>query len=108
MADLLIELGCEELPAAHIPGLVEDFSKKITEFLQQSRLGFVADNLTIYATPRRLAALCHDLAHAQDDVVVMREGPSFSKALTPEGQPTPAAIGFAKAWCRVRSVGCAS
>jgi glycyl-tRNA synthetase beta chain len=49
-----------------------------------------------FATPRRLAVLVHDLEEAQQDNEKTRLGPAVKAAYDQDGQPTKAAIGFAR------------
>ena len=97
MADLLIELGCEELPAAEIPRLTQDFSRMIAEFLASARIDYAKNNLKIFSTPRRLTALCTGLALHQAEVQVVREGPKVGALFDFKQEPTAAAKGFARA-----------
>ncbi|MBX9695244.1 MAG: glycine--tRNA ligase subunit beta, partial [Cyanobacteria bacterium] len=55
MPDYLLEIGTEELPAAHIP----EAQARIEELLGQELTGANLDfgSIRTYATPRRLAAI---------------------------------------------------
>src|SRR5258706_4852697 len=92
-ADLLIELGCEDLPARFVLPLAE----ALTESLGQGLLkrSIIAGPAHTFATPRRIATLIHEVALAQPDRDVERKGPKLAAALR-DGQPTPAGLGFAK------------
>ncbi|MDX1524177.1 MAG: glycine--tRNA ligase subunit beta, partial [Anaerolineae bacterium] len=53
-------------------------------------------DISIFATPRRLAVLVHDLAPRQRDLEEVARGPSAKIAFDAEGNPTKAAQGFAR------------
>ena len=89
---LLIEIGVEELPA--IPFLKElpNIQKKWANILSQNAL---STEFKFYYSPRRLV-LWHDAFKTkQDDSVVEQFGAPVKIAFK-DGEPTPAAIGFAK------------
>lgn len=91
--DLLLELGCEDLPARYVMPLADALSRGIAEGL--SRRGVGVGAARTFATPRRIAVLVSGVASTQPDQVVERTGPSLAAA-TKDGQPTPAALGFAR------------
>jgi len=96
-ADLLIELGCEDLPARFVWPLAEALMHGIGEGLLKHSV--VAAEAHTFATPRRIATLIEGVALKQPDRAVERKGPKLAAALK-DGQPTPAGLGFAKS-CRV-------
>jgi glycyl-tRNA synthetase beta chain len=93
MNDLLIELGCEDLPARFVQPLARALSEGFAAGLD--RRGVAHGEVRSYATPRRIAALLHGVADRQSDQLVERKGPQVAAAFK-DGQPTPAALGFAK------------
>ena len=94
-ADLLIELGTEELPPAALRQLSEAFSKGIAEALTAA--GVADDPLTTnFATPRRLAVRIAQVAKKGVDQTNERRGPALAAAYDDSGQPTAAAAGFAR------------
>jgi glycyl-tRNA synthetase beta chain len=95
-ADLLIELGCEELPPKSLPGLGKAFFNGFCAQLGQSELSFDLDKSRVYYTPRRLALLISAVAARQPDQVLERKGPALAVAYNADNQPTPAALGFAR------------
>ena len=95
-ADLLIELGCEELPPKSLPILAQTLFDGFTAQLTKAELGFNASKSRFYFTPRRLALLISEVADRQPDQVIERKGPSVTAAYDAENKPTPAAIGFAR------------
>jgi glycyl-tRNA synthetase beta chain len=93
--ELLIEIGIEELPAAWLPGLTRQFAERIETRLRDMRMP--ADvPVETFATPRRLAACLGRLPERQEDLEDVVMGPPVSAAFTPSGEPTPAALGFAR------------
>src|SRR5210317_987295 len=93
-ADLLIELGCEELPPKTLPKLAQSFFDGFKSQLNKSDLAFDVSNSRFYFTPRRLALLISDVTGSQTDQVLERKGPAVSAAFGADRQPTPAAMGF--------------
>ena len=91
---LLIELGSEELPAADVPVGIMQIELRLRELLEQARLTFGA--LSVTGTPRRLVAYVQELAPRQQEEIVERRGPPAERAFDSDGQPTKAAIGFAR------------
>ncbi len=92
--DLLFELGTEELPPKALHTLMTALRDETATRLKKAQLSF--DSIKAYATPRRLALIIHELAETQPDKTEVRRGPALQAAFGPDGQPTPAAIGFAK------------
>ena len=95
-ADLLIELGCEELPPKSLSNLGQTLYDEFLNQLDKAQLGFNATASRVFYTPRRLALLISGVAGRQPDQVTERKGPALSAAYDTEGQPTPAASGFAR------------
>lgn len=93
-ADLLIELGTEELPPKALKALRDAFSAAIVDGLRNARLE--AGPVQAYASPRRLAVVVADVAMAQQDRTVTQKGPPTSIAFDAEGLPTKAGLAFAK------------
>ena len=95
-ADLLIEVGCEELPPKSLPELGRTFFDVFLNQLKTSELMFNTEASRVYYTPRRLVLMISDIAGRQPDQVLERKGPALSSAFDADGQPTPAALGFSK------------
>ena len=93
--ELLIEIGLEELPAAWLPGLTRQFGERVEARLKDARIAPGAP-VESYATPRRLTARLAKIAERQEDLEELVSGPPVSAAFRPDGQPTPAAVGFAR------------
>jgi glycyl-tRNA synthetase beta chain len=93
--ELLLEIGVEELPAAWLPGLTRQLSEKLQARLKEMRL--VPDvAVESFSTPRRLTARIGRMPERQEDLDESITGPPVSAAFTAAGEPTPAALGFAK------------
>lgn len=92
--DLLIEIGCEDLPARHVRPLAECLAQAVADGL--AARGVAAGAARALATPRRLAVLVADVADEQPAQQRSRKGPSLKAAFDAEGQPTKAAEGFAR------------
>ena len=93
-ADLLVELGTEELPPTALKSLSEAFANEVLRQIDEA--GLTRAEMEVFASPRRLAFLVHDLAGKQPDRQVERRGPAVKAAFDGDGNPTKAAIGFAQ------------
>jgi len=94
--DLLIELGCEELPPRSLPALGKTLFSGFSAQLEKAGLSFDAANSRVFYTPRRLALLMSGVATGQPDQILERKGPAVAAAFDANKQPTPAATGFAR------------
>ena len=92
--DLLVEIGTEELPPKALRKLSEALTAELTTELEAA--GFAHGDPTSYATPRRLAVLIPGVPGTQPDRDVERRGPPLARAFDASGQPTKAALGFAR------------
>lgn len=93
MANFLLEVGTEELPANFVSSAIAQWQTKIpsslsSEFLEPAKIEY-------YATPRRLAVLIRDIPPQQSDRSEEVKGPPVRAAFK-DGQPTKAAEGFAR------------
>jgi glycyl-tRNA synthetase beta chain len=95
MADFLLEIGLEEVPARMITGAEAELGKRVNDLLTRERLLGPKAKLTTYSTPRRLAVLVEDVLAAQADTEEQLTGPSWKVAFK-DGEPTGAAQAFAK------------
>jgi len=95
MADFLLEIGMEEVPARMIAGAEAELGKRVRDLLTRERLLAEGAKVSTYSTPRRLAVLVHGVVDKQDDAEEKVTGPSWSVAFN-DGAPTPAAEAFAK------------
>jgi glycyl-tRNA synthetase beta chain len=93
--ELLIEIGVEELPASWMPGLTRQLAERVEARLKEHRIAPGAP-VESFSTPRRLTARIARIAERQEDLDETITGPPVSAAFGADGQPTPAALGFAK------------
>ena len=93
-SDLLLEIGCEELPVDDVVSGIDQLGKLAAALLAEARLGYT--DLQATGTPRRLVLHVQKLAGMQTDDELIFRGPPASRAFDSDGQPTPAAIGFAR------------
>ena len=94
MSDCLIELGTEELPPKALLNLSQAFADGVKQGLATEGLG--VEQIDVFATPRRLALLLHDVPLAQADRAEEKRGPALQAAYDADGNPTQAAEGFAR------------
>jgi glycyl-tRNA synthetase beta chain len=93
-ADLLFELGTEELPPGALAKLSAALETEILRRLDQA--GITHGAATRYAAPRRLALWIRDVALTQPDRIEERRGPALQAAFDQDGKPTKALEGFAR------------
>jgi glycyl-tRNA synthetase beta chain len=93
--ELLIEIGTEELPASWLPSLTRQFGDHLGARLAALRLPPDAPVET-FSTPRRLTTRVARMPERQSDLEELMTGPAVSAAFKPDGEPTPAAAGFAR------------
>lgn len=94
MADLLFEIGAEEIPAGYIAPALEQLGTGIDQELASARLSH--GRIRTAATPRRLTVWVGDVQERQPDVEEDVMGPPVRAAFDKNGAPTKAAEGFAR------------
>lgn len=94
MPIVLLEIGTEELPAAYIPPALTQLSQLATACLQHERIAYEA--VHTWGTPRRIALYVTGMATLQAPAVREVRGPAVQTAFASNGEPTQAAIGFAR------------
>lgn len=92
--DLLFEIGVEEMPSAPLYSALEQLTKTSADALAAARLDH--GEISVYGSPRRIALLVRDVAERQRDVTERIKGPAAAAAYDADGNPTPAALGFAR------------
>lgn len=92
--DFLVELGTEELPPKALKSLGEAFLAGVEKGLKSAGLDYL--QARYYAAPRRLAVLVERLQAQQPDRTLNLDGPPVQAAFDKDGNPTQAALGFAK------------
>lgn len=93
-ADLLFELGTEELPPVALKRLSDALTREFVAGLKKA--GLEHGEVTSFATPRRLALLVCECSLSQSDRQIERRGPAIQAAFDADGNPTKAAEGFAR------------
>lgn len=93
-ATLLLEIGCEEMPAAFLRGTLEQLQARLAEALDESRLEH--GPIRTLGTPRRLIALAEAVALQQTPVERIVRGPAKRACFDAQGNPTQALMGFAR------------
>ena len=91
---LLFEIGAEELPSGFIVPALEFMESWFSGKLAESKLSH--DPIEAFGTPRRLAFMVSGLAETLPDTVENRMGPARRAAFDADGNPTKAALGFAR------------
>ncbi|HEY6248570.1 MAG TPA: glycine--tRNA ligase subunit beta [Candidatus Angelobacter sp.] len=94
MADFLLEIGCEEIPARMISDASQELEKRILDLLKNNRLQ-PAGEVATAETPRRLSLIARGLPVSQPDTQEQLTGPALKVAYK-DGQPTAAAQAFAR------------
>ena len=92
-ADLLFELGTEELPPTALSTLSAALTDEFVRGLEEANISF--GEVSPFATPRRLGLLIKDCATNQPDQEIEKRGPAVKAAFDADGNPTKAAMGFA-------------
>ncbi|MFC1657642.1 glycine--tRNA ligase subunit beta [Candidatus Moduliflexota bacterium] len=92
--ELVLEVGCEEIPARFIANALASLREKAESSLRGLRLEHGA--IRTAGTPRRLAVCVEDLAERQEELVREVTGPARSAAYDSDGNLTKAGLGFAR------------
>ena len=94
MKELLLEIGTEEIPAGFVPQALMDLEALAKKELEANRIDF--SGTKTLGTPRRLVLAIESVSEKQRDEETRKIGPSKQAAFDAKGNPTKAAIGFAK------------
>ncbi|MGV8059259.1 MAG: glycine--tRNA ligase subunit beta [Smithellaceae bacterium] len=92
--ELLFEIGTEEIPAAFLAKAIPDIEEITKKSLNEKRIPFAG--IQVLATPRRLCLYIAELAEKQEDQTIEKLGPAKKAAFDDKGNPSKAALGFAK------------
>ncbi len=93
-ADLLLEIGTEELPAGDLDSALEQIKSKLPYLLDELRLAH--EKIQVFGTPRRLVVHIQGVAPRQPDLEQLVKGPPAERAFDSFGAPTKAGEGFAR------------
>jgi len=94
MPDLLLEIGCEEIPVGEQSKSARQLPVLMESALKAQRLSW--EDMDVFVTPRRLAVRVNGLVARQQDLSEQVLGPPWNVAFDKEGAPTKAAQGFAR------------
>lgn len=94
MPELFLEIGTEEIPSGFIEPALIYVEKELQAFFEKNRI--TASGSRYLGTPRRLVVAFDQVEDRQRDVVETYLGPNIKAAYDAEGNPTKAAIGFAR------------
>ena len=90
----VLEIGSEELPDGDLTSAVKQLRAKVPTLLESLRLAY--NRIEVRGTPRRLAVIVHKLEPRQTDLEMEAKGPPADRAFDADGNPTKAALGFAR------------
>jgi glycyl-tRNA synthetase len=90
----VFEIGTEELPSGDLKRALQQLKQGFTDLLSETRLEH--GQVRVLGTPRRLVVSVSELEPNQPDEEKVIKGPPADRAFDAEGQPTPAAQGFAR------------
>ncbi|HSE42574.1 MAG TPA: glycine--tRNA ligase subunit beta [Acidobacteriota bacterium] len=93
MPELILEIGTEEIPADDLEKIPSQLKELAGKSFEDNRLD--CSKIETYATPRRIT-LFADVSSMQKDLREQRMGPAKKVAIDSAGNPTPAALGFAR------------
>src|SRR5437867_1523305 len=93
--DLILEIGTEEIPANFISPALDEIVEKGRQSFESQRIAF--NKIQASGTPRRLVLSAIELNETQAESKSEVMDPPKAVAYDATGQPTAAAIGFAKA-----------
>lgn len=92
--EFLFEIGTEEMPSSPLIHATKQLSEIMKDELKHSGLSY--GSIEAHNTPRRLVVMVHELEATTKEIHQVKRGPAASIAFDASGNPTKAAIGFAK------------
>ncbi len=95
-ADLLLEIGTEEIPAGYVEPALAELGAKLTGWLVEHAFAVAPQAVESFATPRRLAVRIRGVDTQRPRRKEQQLGPPVRAAFDAEGRPTRAAEGFAR------------
>ncbi len=93
-SELLLEIGCEEVPARMVGPTLGQLKKKASALLEKAKIAH--GDLHTFGAPRRLALVVDQVSERQDPREERKLGPFTAQAFQEDGAPTKAALGFAR------------
>ena len=92
--DMLLEIGCENIPSGYIDGALRQLESGFAKGLGELRIPF--ESIYVTGTPNRLVVHVRGLASSQETVEETVTGPPVSIGVGEDGEFTRAAEGFAR------------
>jgi glycyl-tRNA synthetase beta chain len=92
--ELLLEIGTEEIPAAFLPKALRDLEEIARREMAANLIP--CGEIRTMGTPRRLFLTVEEVAERQQDQVIEKLGPAVRAAFDEQGNPSRAAVGFAR------------
>ncbi|MCL2808272.1 MAG: glycine--tRNA ligase subunit beta [Coriobacteriia bacterium] len=93
-ATLILEIGCEEIPSTPLYKATEQLAQLAADALAEARIDH--GEITTRSTPRRIILEVKRLAVNSTPLVQRLRGPAVALAFDEQGEPTKAALGFAR------------
>ncbi len=93
-SELFFEIGTEELPASFVKIGMDLLNSKFSDLLNKNQIKF--NKINTFGTPRRIGFYISKIYLKQEDSIIEQTGPAKRVAFDENGNPTKAAIGFAK------------
>ena len=94
MANYLLEIRTEEIPARFMNGALTELSEKTKKQLDKDGISYEA--IKMMGTPRRMTMYISGLALATEPLHVESKGPNVKAAYDENGEPTKALLGFCR------------
>lgn len=94
MAEFFLEIGSEEIPSGYIEPALNSMSRQLAAYFEKNHIS--AQGPRTLGAPRRLAAVFSQVESRQKDIVETHLGPNVKTAYDAQGEPTRAALGFAR------------
>ena len=95
--DFLLEIGVEEMPASACRAAMDLLPERVADLFSAEGVEVGPADVKVMVSPRRIAVLIEDVPGQQVPRELVQRGPAFEAAFDPEGKPTKAAEGFARA-----------
>lgn len=94
MADFLLEIGTDEIPARMLTSATEELARRLRELIEREKLS-ATPTVESFSTPRRIAVLARELSSSQPDIEEQVMGPKTDIAFK-DGKPAAPAEAFAR------------
>ncbi len=92
--DLIFEIGTEEIPARYMAKTLKEFRSIAENIFDENRISY--SKIATYGTPRRLTLYAENVPVKQENLEVIKKGPSEKAGYDNLGKPTKALLGFLK------------